>query len=138
MQRAVPVQRYGEEIHYGLGLHRFEIPGCGTFRGSDGTVWGAQTMSLISDDGTRQISVAMNLVRWNALDPSGAPQHHPIDDALTTLYRQAMCGDGTAYGSGHRTRVPDERTRPMGTVTADLTITLDEFAGGPDQRLERR
>jgi D-alanyl-D-alanine carboxypeptidase len=58
-------------------------------------------MSLISDDGTRQISVAMNLVRWNALDPSGTPQHHPVDDALATLYRRAMCRDGNAYGSGH-------------------------------------
>jgi D-alanyl-D-alanine carboxypeptidase len=42
------------------------------------------------------MSVAINLVRWNKLDASGKPQHHPIDDALSTLYQQAMCGNGNA------------------------------------------
>ncbi|MFI8308156.1 hypothetical protein ACIF80_33050 [Streptomyces sp. NPDC085927] len=27
-------------------------------------------------------------------DSSGLPQRHPIDDALSALYRQAMCGNG--------------------------------------------
>lgn len=53
-------------------------------------------MSLTRADGKRQMSVAMNLVRWNKLDSSGKPQHHPIDDALSTLYQQAMCGNGNA------------------------------------------
>jgi D-alanyl-D-alanine carboxypeptidase len=43
-------------------------------------------------DGRRQMSVAINLQRWNRLDASGKPQPHPIDDALAALYRVAMCG----------------------------------------------
>jgi D-alanyl-D-alanine carboxypeptidase len=95
MQRTVPVIALdGQKIDYGLGLHKVTIPGCGTFWGNDGTVWGAETISLTRADGKRQMSVALNLVRWNKLDASGKPQHHPIDDALSTLYQQAMCGTG--------------------------------------------
>ncbi|WP_261958422.1 serine hydrolase domain-containing protein [Streptomyces nigrescens] len=96
MQRTVPVRALdGTMINYGLGLHKVTFPGCGTFWGHDGTVWGASTLSLTSADGKRQMSLAMNLARWNKIDSSGKPQHHPIDDALSTLYRRAVCGDGT-------------------------------------------
>ncbi|GAA4935443.1 hypothetical protein [Actinoplanes utahensis] len=49
-------------------------------------MWGAQTMVLATGDGRRQLSVAMNLVRWNR--PGGA--EHPIDAAPSSLYRTAM------------------------------------------------
>jgi D-alanyl-D-alanine carboxypeptidase len=94
MQRTVPVVALdGSMIEYGLGLHKVETEGCGTFWGHDGTVWGAGTMSLTRADGKRQMSVAVNLQRWNKPDSSGKPQHHPIDAALKSLHRQAMCGD---------------------------------------------
>jgi D-alanyl-D-alanine carboxypeptidase len=100
MQRTVPVIALdGQKIDYGLGLHKVEVPGCGIFWGHDGTVWGAATMSLTRADGLRQMSVALNLVRWNRLDSSGKPQHHPIDEALSTLYQQAMCGNGNAQAT---------------------------------------
>ncbi|MGK5671849.1 serine hydrolase domain-containing protein [Micromonospora sp. URMC 106] len=94
MQRTNPVlgQDGYKTKDYGLGLLRVTIPDCGTFWGHDGTVWGAETMVLTSSDGKRQLSVAMNLVRWNKLDSSGKPQPHPIDDALSALYQRAMCG----------------------------------------------
>ncbi|MFF0559883.1 serine hydrolase domain-containing protein [Streptomyces sp. NPDC004266] len=92
MQRTVPTRALdGSLIQYGLGLHRVDTP-CGTFWGHDGTVWGAGTMSLTRADGGRQMSVAVNLVRWNRPDASGKPQPHPIDGALKTLYQRAMCG----------------------------------------------
>ncbi|MFI6600860.1 serine hydrolase domain-containing protein [Nonomuraea sp. NPDC050536] len=92
MQRTVPVYaQSGEKIDYGLGLLEVKIPGCGTFWGHDGTVWGAATMSLTRADGKRQMSVAMNLVRWNKPDSSGKPQPHPIDDALSTFKQRALC-----------------------------------------------
>ncbi len=47
-------------------------------------------------DGKRQMSVAVNLMRWNKLDFSGKPQHHPIDDALPALYQLMMRGSGNA------------------------------------------
>lgn len=93
MQRTVPViSQTGEQIDYGLGLYTVTIPDCGTFWGNDGTVWGALTMSWTRADGKRQMSVAMNMVRWNKLDSSGQPQHHPIDDALAAFRQQALCG----------------------------------------------
>lgn len=94
MQRTGPaISQSGQKILYGLGLHKFKIPGCGTFWGNDGSAWGAGTMSLIRADGKRQMSFAVNLVRWNTMDASGKPQPHPIDDALSTFKQQAMCGD---------------------------------------------
>jgi D-alanyl-D-alanine carboxypeptidase len=97
MQRTVAViSQEGKKITYGLGLHKMEIPGHGTFWGHDGTVWGAGAMSMTRADGKRQMSVAFNLIRWNKLDSSGKPQHHPIDDALATLYHLAICGNGEA------------------------------------------
>jgi D-alanyl-D-alanine carboxypeptidase len=93
MQRTVPVISFeGKTIDYGLGLHRQEIPGHGVFWGHDGTAWGAGAMSMTRADGKRQVSVAVNLMRWNTLDSSGKPRHHPIDDALRAFYRLAMCG----------------------------------------------
>ena len=53
-------------------------------------------MSMIRADGKRQMSVAFNLIRWNKLDFSGKPQHHPIDDALAAFYQLAMYGSGNA------------------------------------------
>lgn len=100
MQRTVPVYPlYGQTIDYGLGLHKVTIPGCGTFWGHDGTVWGAETISLTRSDGKRQMSAAMNLARWNTPNSSGIPQPHPIDDALSTFYQQAMCGNGNVQAT---------------------------------------
>ncbi|MFB7588009.1 serine hydrolase domain-containing protein [Streptomyces sp. NPDC056169] len=97
MQRTVPVRALdGSMIEYGLGLHKVATD-CGTFWGHDGTVWGAGTISLTRADGRRQMSVAVNLQRWNTPDASGQPQPHPIDGALATLYGQALCG-GEAAG----------------------------------------
>ena len=95
MQRTVPVLSFeGKKIEYGLGLHKMEVPGHGTFWDHDGTVWGAGAMSVTRADGKRQMSVAVNLMRWNKLDASGGPRHHPIDDALAAFYQLAMFGSG--------------------------------------------
>ncbi|MEW9552550.1 serine hydrolase domain-containing protein [Nonomuraea sp. NPDC050783] len=102
MRRTGPViSQSGQRISYGLGLHVLRIPGCGTFWGHDGTVWGAQTESWIRADGRRQVSVAMNLARWNRIGPSGEPQRHPIDEALSAFKRQALCGGGAGAPAGN-------------------------------------
>jgi D-alanyl-D-alanine carboxypeptidase len=101
MQRTVPViSQEGKKIDYGLGLHRREMAGCGTFWGHDGSAWGGGAISMVSADGKRQMSVAVNLQRWNELDASGKPRPHAIDDALTTLYELAMCGLGSDAEAG--------------------------------------
>ncbi|MFJ9646169.1 serine hydrolase domain-containing protein [Streptomyces sp. NPDC101206] len=97
MQQTLPVRALdGTTIQYGLGLHKVAVPGCGLFWGHDGSAWGAGTLSLTRADGKRQMSVAINMMRWNELDASGNPRPHPIDEALKSLYGQAMCGDPTA------------------------------------------
>ncbi|MFJ8018174.1 serine hydrolase domain-containing protein [Streptomyces sp. NPDC096339] len=93
MQRTVPVvSQELKTIDYGLGLHPMKAPGQGTFWGNGGTVWGGGALSMIRADGKRQMTVAVNLQRWNRFDSSGKPQPHPIDDALAALYRVAMYG----------------------------------------------
>ncbi|MFJ4776431.1 serine hydrolase domain-containing protein [Streptomyces sp. NPDC088762] len=93
MQRTVPVvSQEGKTIEYGLGLLPMEAPGQGTFWGNGGTVWGGGALAMTRADGRRQMSIAVNLQRWNRLDSSGKPQPHPIDDALAALYRVAMYG----------------------------------------------
>jgi D-alanyl-D-alanine carboxypeptidase len=95
MQRTVPViSQEGKTIDYGHGLHRKNVPGRGIFWGHDGSVWGAGAISMTSADGKRQMSIAVNLQRWNKLTPSGKPQPHPIDNALGVLYQMAMGGNG--------------------------------------------
>ena len=93
MQRTVPVvSQEGRTIDYGLGLQPTEAPGQDTFWGHGGTVWGAGALSMTRADGRRQLSVAVNLQRWNALDASGRPQPHPVDAALAAFSRAAMYG----------------------------------------------
>ncbi|MGW4853840.1 serine hydrolase domain-containing protein [Streptomyces sp. NPDC004288] len=98
MRRTVPVRALdGSMIRYGLGLHRVDTDH-GTFWGHDGTVWGAGTLSLTRADGERQMSVAVNLARWNRPDASGRPQPHPVDGALKALYATATGAPATAAG----------------------------------------
>lgn len=94
MQRTIPViSQEGKIIDYGLGLHPMETAGQGTFWGHGGTVWGAGAITMTRADGKRQMSVAVNLQRWNRLGSSGKPQPHPIDDALAAFYQVAMYGN---------------------------------------------
>ncbi|MFG2334139.1 serine hydrolase domain-containing protein [Streptomyces sp. NPDC048604] len=96
MQRTIPVHHLdGSMIEYGLGLQKVQVPGCGVFWGHGGTVWGAGTMTLTRDDGQRQMSVAINLMRWAA---PGEEESHPIDRALSALHGKALCGDAADAG----------------------------------------
>ena len=93
MQQTHPVIAFdGSTVDYGLGLHRTERPGLGTFWGHDGSAWGAGAVSMTSEDGRRQVSLAVNEQRWNRLDASGVPQPHPIDLALLEFLGVAMGG----------------------------------------------
>ncbi|MFF0482776.1 serine hydrolase domain-containing protein [Streptomyces sp. NPDC004435] len=93
MQHTVPViTQEGKRGDYGLGLYPMEEPGKDRFWGHGGTVWGAGTLAMIRADGRRRMAVAVNLQRWNTLDPSGTPLPHPIDDALAAFHRLAMYG----------------------------------------------
>ncbi|MEU5899158.1 hypothetical protein [Streptomyces venezuelae] len=58
--------------------------------GHEGTVRGAGTTSRTSADGRRQMTLAVNLVRWNKPDASGKPQPRAIDGALAALHQPAL------------------------------------------------
>ncbi|MFT2017586.1 serine hydrolase domain-containing protein [Streptomyces sp. 796.1] len=93
MQRTVPVvSQESKVIDYGLGLYPTRAAGQPTFWGHGGTVWGSGALAVTRADGRRQVAVAVNLQRWNALDSAGRPRPHPIDEALAALYRVAMYG----------------------------------------------
>lgn len=83
LQSALPVIALdGSTLSYGLGLQKVEVPGCGTYWGNEGTVWGAGTVSMTRADGRRQMSIAINLMRWS--------RPHPLDEALSTLRLRAV------------------------------------------------
>ncbi|WP_280341351.1 serine hydrolase domain-containing protein [Nocardia neocaledoniensis] len=91
MRRTGPVVSFeGKIIEYGLGLQKMTIPGHGTYWGHEGSVWGGGAISWISADGTRQLSLAVNMQRWNDLDATGRPVPHPIDHALGAFVELAL------------------------------------------------
>ncbi|MCX4632045.1 hypothetical protein [Streptomyces sp. NBC_01443] len=53
-------------------------------------------MPLTRAGGKRRMSDAVNLAGWHGRDSSGRPQPRPIDHALPTLYRRALCGTSKA------------------------------------------
>ncbi|GAA4241371.1 serine hydrolase domain-containing protein [Actinomadura meridiana] len=95
MERTVPVKDADGNVlmNYGLGIYSIELP-CGTFWGHDGAVFGAATQSLSSAGGARQISLALNLTKYQKLDANGVPVQHPIDSALGAHVVEALCGSG--------------------------------------------
>ncbi|MFD0889450.1 serine hydrolase domain-containing protein, partial [Streptosporangium algeriense] len=95
MQTTVPVRAAGGVIpHYGLGLYAADLP-CGRFWGHDGGVFGMGTISLIRQDGLRQLSLGQNLMKYQRFDENGEWLPSPIDDALVEYYLLAACGSGT-------------------------------------------
>ncbi|NVI89718.1 beta-lactamase family protein [Actinomadura sp. BRA 177] len=108
MKRTVPVKDADGNVlmNYGLGLYSLDLP-CGTFWGHDGAVFGAGTQSLTSAGGARQVSVALNLMKYQQLNANGTLVPHPIDSALGAHVVEALCGTQP----GVRTAGPDELVR---------------------------
>ncbi|MGN9841149.1 serine hydrolase domain-containing protein [Nonomuraea sp. H19] len=101
MQKTVVVLAGGGQMDYGLGLYYLDLP-CGRFWGHDGGVFGMGTQSLSSPDGTRQISFALNLMKYQTIDENGNLEPSPIDFALGDHLLLALCGQSapTAKSSG--------------------------------------
>ncbi|WP_433476918.1 serine hydrolase domain-containing protein [Spirillospora sp. CA-142024] len=112
MQRTIPVKDADGNVlmNYGLGLYSLDLP-CGTFWGHDGAVFGAGTQSLSSAGGARQISVALNLMKYQQLNANGSPVPHPIDNALAAHVVEALCGTQPATRTAGPT--PPVRLQPL-------------------------
>jgi D-alanyl-D-alanine carboxypeptidase len=99
MQTTVPVYdaQGNVQLRYGLGLYQIDSP-CGPLWGHDGAVFGAGTQSLSTPDGRRQMTFAINLMKYQRMGPDGAPMVHPIDIAIAGHALTAMC----PAAAGHR------------------------------------
>jgi D-alanyl-D-alanine carboxypeptidase len=97
MLRTVPATDAQGNVlfQYGLGVYAQDLP-CGRFWGHDGAVWGSGTITLSSPDGRRQVSIGINLMKYQHLDENGAVQVHPIDIALSDYLLRALCGTQAA------------------------------------------
>ncbi|MGY5127232.1 serine hydrolase domain-containing protein [Streptomyces nigrescens] len=89
MKTTVPTE--DSKLRYGLGLFTVHLP-CGEFWGHNGLVLGAETWSMSSADGQRQMSLGFNLTRYQKLDGNGHPETGPIDAAMKAHIAQALCG----------------------------------------------
>lgn len=99
MRTTVPVLAGGGAIDYGLGIYVLGLP-CGRFWGHDGGVFGMITQSLISEDGTRQLSIGLNRTKYQTIDENGQIVPSPIDYAFSDHVLLALCGPGQAGTPG--------------------------------------
>jgi D-alanyl-D-alanine carboxypeptidase len=96
MTRTVPT---GYGFDYGLGIYTTDLP-CGQFWGHSGAVFGAGTYSYTSRDGQRQLTFALNLMKYQRLNEDGtAWLPSPIDEAIGEHTLEALC-PGTSTGAG--------------------------------------
>jgi D-alanyl-D-alanine carboxypeptidase len=95
MQTTVPVTDTDGNVvmNYGLGIYAQDLP-CGRFWGHDGAVWGMGTIALSSPDGRRQVSVGLNLMKYERFDENGHLLPSPITAALEQHILQGLCGPG--------------------------------------------
>lgn len=103
MLTTVPVTDESGDVvmHYGLGVYAQDLP-CGRFWGHNGGVWGMGTVSLSSPDGRRQVSLGINLMKYQRFDANGRLQPHEIDAAIGAHVVRAACGSGAALSKGAR------------------------------------
>ncbi|MEV6588240.1 serine hydrolase domain-containing protein [Streptomyces acidicola] len=111
---------------YGLGIYALDLPGCGRFWGHDGAVFGAGTIALSSPDGTRQIALGFNLMKYQSLNEDGTGlEPSPIDDALGEHVARALCpAIEPASESEPESRTADGEARrllPEGLPGVDLS-----------------
>lgn len=91
MQKTVPVLIGGAPMDYGLGIYTIDL-GCGPLWGHDGSVFGMATQSLSTPDGKRQLSVGMNLTKYQQIDENGVLVPSPIDFAVYEHVVRGVCG----------------------------------------------
>ena len=93
MKDGVPVldENGNEYARYGLGIMGVDGQGCGWVWGHSGGVHGMETMSLHTEDASRQISFGTNIRHYQELGEDGRPKPHPADDAIMHLSVQGVC-----------------------------------------------
>ncbi|MFC5823924.1 serine hydrolase domain-containing protein [Nonomuraea insulae] len=95
MRKTVPVMVGGGALDYGLGLYAYDLP-CGRYWGHSGSVFGMGTESVSSPDGSRQLSMGMNLTKYQRVDENGVLLPSPIDQAIVEYFLLGICGQSGA------------------------------------------
>ncbi|WP_320780532.1 serine hydrolase domain-containing protein [Streptomyces sp. CRN 30] len=78
-------------VRYGLGILSQELSGR-RYWGHDGIVWGAGTMALSSEDGSRQVALGYNMTKYERFDENGAWLPDPIGAARVNHVYGALTG----------------------------------------------
>ncbi|MBX7548470.1 beta-lactamase family protein [Streptomyces sp. tea 10] len=126
MQTTVPAVG----MNYGLGIYAVDVTGCGRFWGHDGAVFGAGTVALSSPDGSRQVAVGWNLMKYERLNSDGTGfEPSPIDDALNHYVVAALCPSATPASA--RTAATSLRRILTGTGTGTGTVTGTDLSPAP-------
>ncbi|MCX5205357.1 beta-lactamase family protein [Streptomyces sp. NBC_00237] len=102
MKTTVATSPPGQEegMRYGLGLFRLRMPSGGWYWGHNGSVFGAETWALSTEDGRRQMSLGYNLTKYQELGDDGMPLPNPIDTALVAHMDGALSGVPAKRTSG--------------------------------------
>jgi D-alanyl-D-alanine carboxypeptidase len=95
MRKTVPVMVGGGALDYGLGLYAYNLP-CGRYWGHSGSIFGMATESVSSPDGDRQLSMGVNLTKYQRVDENGVPLPSPIDQATVEYFLLGICGQSGA------------------------------------------
>lgn len=123
MKTTVPMREYGpgeeEWARYGLGLVAQRMPDGNWYWGHDGIVWGAGTMALSSEDGSRQVAVGYNLTKYERFDENG-PLPDPITQAYVNHLAGALTGSYPLDPAG-----PQLRRTPTGPATLPPLFDLE-------------
>ena len=92
MRTTIPYDpAHPEDGGYGLGLFSVPLPCGGYAWGHDGVAFGQSTLSLSTPDGSRQVTIAVNMTNYAA---GGQPD--PIGMAMEDFRRLALCGPSAA------------------------------------------
>ncbi|MBT2442452.1 beta-lactamase family protein [Streptomyces sp. ISL-36] len=114
----------GEEplMRYGLGIYTLRMPSGGWYWGHDGAVFGAGTWALSTEDGSRQVAVGYNLMKYQRFDDQGNPLPDPITDALYAHVDGALAGPAASA----------RRAGPQSPQSMRSTRTVPDRLLGPE------
>ncbi|MFD7326482.1 serine hydrolase domain-containing protein [Streptomyces sp. NPDC059875] len=104
----------GEEplMRYGLGIYTLKMPSGGWYWGHDGAVFGAGTWALSTEDGSRQVAIGYNLMKYQRFDEQGRPLPDPVTEALYAHVDGALAGTPASAARG----VAPQRAQALPTL----------------------
>lgn len=107
------------KMRYGLGLYTLQMPNGGWYWGHDGGVFGAGTWALSTEDGSRQVAIGYNLMKYERFDEQNQPKPNPIGAALWQ-YVDGALGGARGPGASPREQAPSALPAPRPLLAPEL------------------